>query len=391
MGMDTGSLKVLIAIPVYNHGRTLREVVVRALRVHSEVLVVDDGSTDGGSERLAGLPVRVLRHSTNLGKGAAILTAARAAQALGMSHIITLDADGQHDPADIPRFVSVLRDDPAAIVVGKRDFESVPVPGASRFGRAFSNFWLRVQTGLLLGDTQSGFRAYPVAVLGGLKLRERRFAFEIEVLVRAAWAGVELRETDVSVRYQPKGERVSHFHLILDNLRLSLLNTRLTVRSMFPITRRRIVPDGQGGMRVTVLHPIQSVRALVAENNSPGRLAAAGALGVFLGALPLVAFHTVAILFAAGFFRLNRVVAVAASQLAMPPLVPALAIETGYFLRRGEFLVEISLRTLGYEGLDRLAEWLIGSLVLGPVLALLVGGVIYILGVVVRRENGAAA
>jgi uncharacterized protein (DUF2062 family) len=202
---------------------------------------------------------------------------------------------------------------------------------------------------------------------------------------------VELRETDVSVRYQPKGERVSHFHLILDNLRLSLLNTRLTVRSMFPITRRRIVPDGQGGMRVTVLHPIQSVRALVAENNSPGRLAAAGALGVFLGTLPLVAFHTVAILFAAGFFRLNRVVAVAASQLAMPPLVPALAIETGYFLRRGEFLVEISLRTLGYEGLDRLAEWLIGSLVLGPVLALLVGGVIYILGVVVRRENGAAA
>ncbi len=391
MGMDTGSLKVLIAIPVYNHGRTLREVVVRALRVHSEVLVVDDGSTDGGSERLAGLPVRVLRHSTNLGKGAAILTAARAAQALGMSHIITLDADGQHDPADIPRFVSVLRDGPAAIVVGKRDFESVPVPGASRFGRAFSNFWLRVQTGLLLGDTQSGFRAYPVAVLGGLKLRERRFAFEIEVLVRAAWAGVELRETDVSVRYQPKGERVSHFHLIQDNLRLSLLNTRLTVRSMFPITRRRIVPDGQGGMRVTVLHPIQSVRALVAENNSPGRLAAAGALGVFLGALPLVAFHTVAILFAAGFFRLNRVVAVAASQLAMPPLVPALAIETGYFLRRGEFLVEISLRTLGYEGLDRLAEWLIGSLVLGPVLALLVGGVIYILGVVVRRENGAAA
>lgn len=391
MGMDTGSLKVLIAIPVYNHGRTLREVVVRALRVHSEVLVVDDGSTDGGSERLAGLPVRVLRHSTNLGKGAAILTAARAAQALGMSHIITLDADGQHDPADIPRFVSVLRDGPAAIVVGKRDFESVPVPGASRFGRAFSNFWLRVQTGLLLGDTQSGFRAYPVAVLGGLKLRERRFAFEIEVLVRAAWAGVELRETDVSVRYQPKGERVSHFHLILDNLRLSLLNTRLTVRSMFPITRRRIVPDGQGGMRVTVLHPIQSVRALVAENNSPGRLAAAGALGVFLGALPLVAFHTVAILFAAGFFRLNRVVAVAASQLAMPPLVPALAIETGYFIRRGEFLVEISLRTLGYEGLDRLAEWLIGSLVVGPVLALLVGGVIYILGVVVRRENGAAA
>jgi uncharacterized protein (DUF2062 family) len=391
MGMDTGSLKVLIAIPVYNHGRTLREVVVRALRVHSEVLVVDDGSTDGGSERLAGLPVRVLRHSTNLGKGAAILTAARAAQALGMSHIITLDADGQHDPADIPRFVSVLRDGPAAIVVGKRDFESVPVPGASRFGRAFSNFWLRVQTGLLLGDTQSGFRAYPVAVLGGLKLRERRFAFEIEVLVRAAWAGVELRETDVSVRYQPKGERVSHFHLIQDNLRLSLLNTRLTVRSMFPITRRRIVPDGQGGMRVTVLHPIQSVRALVAENNSPGRLAAAGALGVFLGALPLVAFHTVAILFAAGFFRLNRVVAVAASQLAMPPLVPALAIETGYFIRRGEFLVEISLRTLGYEGLDRLAEWLIGSLVVGPVLALLVGGVIYILGVVVRRENGAAA
>jgi glycosyltransferase involved in cell wall biosynthesis len=97
--MDTTPARLLVAIPVYNHGRTLRDVVQRALAVHPDVLVVDDGSTDGGAASLEGLAVRVLRHERNRGKGAAILTAAAEARRLGKTHIVTIDADGQHDPA----------------------------------------------------------------------------------------------------------------------------------------------------------------------------------------------------------------------------------------------------------------------------------------------------
>jgi len=383
-------LRLLVLIPLYNHGATVRSVVERTLAVHPQVLVVDDGSSDHGADSLAGLPVTVLRHRVNRGKGAAILTGAAAARRRGMTHLATLDADGQHDPADLPRLVAVAAQEPLAVVVGKRDFDRTPVPGGSRFGRSFSNFWLRLQTGRSLGDTQSGFRIYPLTVLESLKLGEKGFSFEIEVLVKSAWAGVPLREAGVSVYYPPPGERVSHFHQFRDNLRLALLNTHLTMRSVLPWPHRKIVAAPAPGETISVLRPIRSLRTLLTENTSPARLAAAGALGVFLGTLPLIAFHTLAILFAAAFLRLNKVAAVSASQVCMPPFVPALCIEAGYFMRHGEFLTEISLRTLGYQGLERLWEWLLGSLLLAPLLGLVAGAVIYVMALLLRREDRVA-
>lgn len=384
------SFGVLVAIPVYNHGATLRAVVERALAVHPDVVVVDDGSTDGGADGLAGLPVAVLCHPENRGKGAAILTAAAEARRRGATHLVTLDADGQHDPADLPRFLEAVAREPGAILVGLRAF-GAGVPGSSRFGRSFSNFWLRVQTGLAVGDTQSGFRAYPVAVLEGLQLRERRYSFEVEVLVKAAWAGVPLRDVPISVHYPPAAERVSHFGRLRDNARLSWLNARLTLRSLVPWPHRALAgAGGPVGEPVSLLHPLRSVRALLRENATPARLAGAGALGVFLGTLPLVACHTVAILFAAGYLRLSRVAALSASQLCTPPLVPALCIEAGYYLRHGRFLTEVSLETLGRQAPARLLEWVLGSVVLAPVLALALGAVVYALAAAVRRVDRGA-
>jgi glycosyltransferase involved in cell wall biosynthesis len=379
----------LIVIPLYNHAATVRDVARRALAVHDRVLVVDDGSTDGGGYTLRGLDVQLVRHEVNRGKGAAIMTAAREAARMGMTHIATIDADGQHDPADLPALLEALRGDPLGIVVGKRDFETANVPGSSRFGRKFSNFWLRLQTGRTLQDTQSGFRVYPLAVLEGLKLGESRYSFEIEVLVKAAWAGIALRDADISVYYPPAGKRVSHFDKFRDNLRLTLLNTRLTMRSVLPWPHRRIVRGQEGRVKVSLFHPVRSVRLLLTENASPGQLAAAGAVGVILGAAPLIACHTIAILFTAGFFRLNKVAAISASQLCMPPLVPALCIEAGYFLRHGEFLTEASWRTLGHQGLERLYEWLIGSLLVGPLLGAAAGGIIYGIAITLKREKSA--
>jgi len=150
-GPEIEKIRLLIVIPVYNHAGTLRDVVSRTLNICGDVLVVDDGSTDGSAEAIKDLPVRLIRHEKNRGKGSAILTAADEARKFDMSHIITIDADGQHDPANISQFIPVIRENPLALVIGKRIFNNKTVPFSSRFGRSFSNFWLRVETGCTEG------------------------------------------------------------------------------------------------------------------------------------------------------------------------------------------------------------------------------------------------
>jgi glycosyltransferase involved in cell wall biosynthesis len=379
------AVNVFLVIPVYNHGKTLRDVVVKALGVNDKVMVIDDGSTDGGPETLAGLPIMEFRHLENRGKGAAIITAAHEARKRGATHIVTIDADGQHDPADYARFVPLIHEEPDAIIVGTRAFDSATTPLLSRFGRVFSNFWLRVQTGYKLKDTQSGFRAYPISLLGWLKLRERHYDFEVEVLVKSAWAGITLKEVDISVYYPPASLRVSHFHLFMDNLRLSLLNTKLTMRAMTPYPHKRFAAGARGTEKVSLLRPIKSLRLLLTGNNSPERLAAAAGLGVFLGALPLIACQSIITLFAANYFRLNKLMALATGQLCIPPLVPALCIEAGYFIRHGRFLTEVSLETVGYQALERIFEWFLGSLILGPILGILTGMATYVGALCLKR------
>lgn len=369
--------RVLVVVPVYNHAATLRNVVQGVLRRHPHVLVVDDGSDAACTGLLDGLDVRVTRHDTNRGKGAAIRTGAGEALRLGMTHIITIDADGQHDPDDLELFFAALREDENAILVGARDFDTANVPKSSRFGRQFSNFWLRVQTGVILSDVQSGYRAYPLAVLTRLSFTEDRYSFEVEVLVRAAWAGFRLRDLDIRVYYPPREERVSHFDAIKDNVRLSLLNTRLTIRAIMPVPHRTFGEDEAG--RISPIHPLRSLRLLLADDATPMVLALSCALGMALGTLPLLGLHSIAILLGAGWLRLNKIAALAVSQLCMPPFVPALCIEAGHFLRHGSFLTEISLQTLGYEGLERLWEWILGSLVLAPLLAVLVGAPVWVM------------
>ena len=377
-------LRFMIVIPVYNHARTLRAVVARALEVHGAVMVVDDGSTDEGSRTLEGLPARLVRHEVNQGKGAAILTAAREARRLGMTHIITMDADGQHDPADVARLVAVMQAEPQAVVIGTRTFPSQGIPALTRFGRSFSNFWVRLQTGVAVGDSQSGYRAYPLEVLERLRLHEKRYAFEVEVLVKAAWAGVRLCGTAIPVYYPPPAERVSHFRVFVDNLRISLLNTGLTLRSMLPFPHRKVFEPGASPSSISVLHPVRSLRLLLRQQATPLDLSLSAAVGVSLGAMPLFFFHSLSILGVTGYFRLNKIAALAASQLCMPPLVPAICIEAGYFLRHGQLLTEISFETLGYQALERIWEWLLGSLLMAPVMGLAMGALVYALAAALR-------
>ena len=369
--------KTMIIIPVYNHGASVRGVVEKALATAMDVLVVDDGSDQEVAPLLTGLSCRVHRLNENRGKGTAILEGARIAEQLGYEALLTIDADGQHDPADAPRLLDALKGQWPAMVIGDRRMGE-NVPKASLFGRAFSNFWVRIETGLRLEDTQSGMRLYPVREMLRLVLRKTRYDFEIEVLVRLAWAGVPILSTDISVHYPEPGTRISHFNQGRDNLRLTLLHTMLVSRSLLPWPHKKLVKTARNERDAgLLLHPVLFFKMLLREHTSPILVATAVWIGVFMGALPLLACHTIAIIYVAHKLHLNKVVAVAASQICMPPLVPALCIELGYFMRSGTWLTEISSQTLIREIDQRLWEYLLGSLVIGPALGLVSAALVY--------------
>ncbi|WP_163335668.1 DUF2062 domain-containing protein [Desulfopila sp. IMCC35008] len=371
--MSEQKLAVLLVIPLYNHGATVVEVVDRSLATGLDVLVVDDGSSDRGLDRLAGYQISRIQFRENKGKGTAILAAFTFAADNGYDAVLTIDADGQHNPLEAPLLVDEAEAGCwPAIIIGSRRMVQETVPGSSRFGRNFSNFWVRLECGRDLSDTQSGMRLYPVKQMCGLKLTRSRYDFEIEVLVKAVWGGVDVRSVDVSVHYPPAAERVSHFHKFIDNVRLSLLHTGLISRRLLPLPHHKVVDGPPREERVFVQgNPLKTLKNLCLESSSPFWLAVAVWFGIFLGALPLIACHTVVIIYVTYRFRLNKVAAVAASQFCMPPVVPALCIEAGYFILHGSFLLDLSWDRWVLEIHYRLWEWFVGSLLVGPVLGLL--------------------
>ncbi len=229
----------IVAVPVFNNARTVSAVVRGIMDLGLPVLVINDGSTDGTSLSLGDLPVSRIDFPRNRGKGVVIRAAFRWAKKNNFSHLITIDADGQHDPRDIPRFIEKIRAFPDRLIIGKRHFD-IDVPGKSRFGRAWSNLWTRIVSGKKTPDSQSGFRAYPVAPLAGMTFHGRRYEFEVEVLARAAWAGLEFDWVDVSVRYFQGQERVSHFRPLQDNLRISVIYALLVLRRLLPVPHRKL-------------------------------------------------------------------------------------------------------------------------------------------------------
>lgn len=380
-------LKVLAVIPVYNHPETLRAMAGRALAVLPDLLVVDDGSDLPVGPSLAGLPLRLIRHEVNRGKGAAIRTAAVFASEHGFSHLVTLDADGQHDPADLVRFVEAAAGRPRAFIVGARDFARAGnVPFSSRFGRRFSEFWMFIQTGCRVKDMQSGYRAYPVAALGGLTTRGDRYSFEIEVLVKAAWSGFEIIEIPVPVFYPAARDRVSHFRALRDNWHITVLNTRLTIRALVPVPFRELAwENGPGPDRVSARRPLQAFRRLMADSATPRLLAVSTAISLMVNCLPLPGLQTFLLLWLIAALKLNRPWSLAVNHACPPGFMPALAIETGHYVLTGVWLTEFSWRTLGREAWSRLGEWLTGALAGGPPAALAAGLAVYLAARLIGR------
>lgn len=379
------AIRIAVLIPLYNHGATIRSVAERALQACPDVYIVDDGSTDAGTSSLADLPVHCLTLEKNQGKGKALLHGARMLHKAGFSHCITLDADNQHYPEDIPLFIEAIHKNPYAFIVGARNFSVPNVPKASRFGRAFSEFWMFVQTGQRVSDMQSGYRAYPLAALLCLDLRESRYAFEIEVLVNAAWSGFAIQEIPVRVLYQERHERISHFKAFSDNLRITLMNTRLTIRALIPLPFRRHALHAEGA--ISLLSPCASLRFLL-QKASPWQLSFSAALAFFICTLPLLGLQSILLLYTINRLELNRLCALAVIPLSWPPFVPGLCVLLGYRLRYGEWLTEFSVQTLGYEAGQRFFEWIIGSLVFAPFAGLIMGFAVWLGSLLVAKKCG---
>jgi glycosyltransferase involved in cell wall biosynthesis len=235
--------RVCVMVPTYNNAGTVVDVVKGILQLTDDLIVVIDGCTDDTRERLdeAGLDIVRVDYPQNRGKGHALLAGFEKALAMDYDYAITIDADGQHLPEDIPVFLEALQQHPDSLIIGARNLHQENMSSGSTFANKFSNFWFKLQTGIALSDTQTGYRLYPLRRLTGKRFITSRYEAELELLVFSAWANIPIHEVPVNVYYPPKEERVSHFRPFADFLRISILNTVLCFLAVVYGWPRRII------------------------------------------------------------------------------------------------------------------------------------------------------
>lgn len=383
-----------IILPAYNNGKTVGAVITGILRQLPDLIFVDDGSTDCTAEVLKGFPgITVVRHGVNQGKGAALMSGFAKALELGFDHAISIDADGQHLPEDLPRFIAAIEQDPAALYVGSRKRVGAKVSPFSRFANAFSDFWFRLESGASLPDTQCGFRSYPLKAVGRLRLKKKHYDFEVEVLVKAAWSGVPLKPVPVTAVYLPAGERVSHFRPVKDFLRISHLYTLFFIMRFFLPTILQELSCDKSLVGVPFLKKLRlAFRGVYDEAVSrPVNTSASIGLGLMMGIFPIWGFQMVSAAFLAARFRLNKFIAVTASNISFPAVIPLIfycALVIGHALLSGQ--VDLSPALSGDPRLvaaEKFAEWALGSVVLGVAAGLAGGALSYLFITLLNRAR----
>lgn len=220
-------MKVCALIPCYNHNDTISELLAQ---ISIPVIIVDDGSD---------IPVKaegaeIFRLQKNSGKAKALQLGFQEALNRGFTHVITLDADLQHDPVLIPSFLKEIENNPDALIAGIRDFSLPEIPESRRFMNRFSNFWFKFETGTELADTQCGYRAYPLELVKKLNISFGRYAYEAEILVKTIWSGAKIVSIKIPTIYTEKSTQNSHYRPFKDTVLISLMNTKLSFLSLFP-------------------------------------------------------------------------------------------------------------------------------------------------------------
>ena len=226
-----------VVIPAYNEAATVRDVAVRARRQCQNVLIVDDGSSDGSDQVLADLDVTILRNEQNCGKADSLVRGFEHALSKGAVGVVTLDADGQHAPEEIPLFIERAHNDPNAFLIGARRRDQRKVSFVRYAANRVADFWIGWAAGRPIEDSQSGFRLYPARLLREVTIPHglnESFVYESEILIEGARQGFPVENVVVSVSPR-SGPSLSHFRPLLDVLRITrMVAWKLIRRGMYP-------------------------------------------------------------------------------------------------------------------------------------------------------------
>lgn len=365
------ALNVCVLIPTYNNERTLERVIDGVLKYTQNILIVNDGATDNTAEILKNyVQLEQVHFKENKGKGKALQIGFKRAFELGYQYAITIDSDGQHYPDDIAVFLTEIENSPNSLLIGDRNMDQEGIPKKSSFGNNFSNFWYTFETGVKLTDTQSGYRLYPLKELANLKYYTNKFEFEIEVIVRASWKGIKVKNVPIQVLYD-ESERVSHFRPFKDFTRISILNTILVLIALVYIKPRDFINKlKKKGLKRFFLEDF------LQNSDSKEKKALSIALGVFIGIAPFWGFQTVLVIFLAALLKLNKLIAFTFSNISLPLFIPIIIYAS---IHVGAFLLNVTPAITTLEAIDtinvksHLTQYLVGSFSLAIIVAVIFG------------------
>lgn len=369
-------LECVVILPTYNNARTLPKVIADVKEYCDDIMVVNDGSTDDTHDILVDTPDIILLEypdAKNRGKGHALKTALRKATEMGYRYAITLDSDGQHYADDIPLFVEAISEKPDSLIIGARNLQADGMPGKNTFANRFSNFWYKVETMQTLADTQSGYRLYPLRRLAGMRFFTPRYEFEVEVIVRAAWRGVNVFNVPIKVLYPE--DRVSHFRPLQDFTRISILNTVLVIVALLYYYPKRFL------QWLSIRNIIDFFdRNLIHSGESVMRLSVAAGFGVFMGIVPIWGFQMLTSVALAHVMKLNKIIVLAFSNISLPPVLPFIlfgSLWCGGVILRQPLLLDWESLTVDMVG-DMLLQYILGSVVFALAMGVLTCGISYI-------------
>lgn len=371
-------LNCCVIMPTYNNEGTLKRVIDEVLVYTDALIVVNDGATDHTAAILKAYAneVTIITHDHNQGKGKALRNGFAHALEKGYTYAITIDSDGQHFASDLPAFLDTIENEPDSLIIGARNMTQENVPGKSSFGNKFSNFWFKIETGISLEDTQSGYRLYPIQKMKDISFVTNKFEFEIEAIVKAAWKGITVKNIPIQVHYEPGKKRISHFRPFQDFTRISVLNTYLVTLTLLYYLPLRLLKS----LTREKIHAYIKKR-LFNNSEPPHKKASAIGFGVFMGIFPIWGYQMIVGVALAHLLKLNKALVLVAANISLPPVIPFIIF--GSYKFGALFMSDPKNDILFSDGLtlenikDNLIQYLIGAILLSISMGLIAGVLSY--------------
>ncbi len=379
--------KCCVLIPTFNNSVVLGKVIKDVLQYTKNVIVVNDGSTDNTLDVLNKFSeIKIKTYKKNKGKGFALRTGFKFAEELGYKYAISIDSDGQHYASDLPQFLLKLNKNKNAIIIGARNMDGQDQKQGSSFANKFSNFWFRIETAIKHPDTQSGYRLYPLKKINKIRYFSNKYEFEIEVIVRNSWRGVDIEAVPIEVFYPEKAERITHFRPFKDFFRISVLNTILVVCAIiFGLPARLFHNIKKKGFKRIFKEDILQAK------DSNIKISKAIGFGFFMGIIPIWGWQVIVALALSQYFKLNKAIVVLAANISVPPMIPFILFGSFYMgalvlnknINLLHFTSDINLKTVSQD----LFQYIVGAFVLAITLGLLTFLISFFLLKIFRKEK----